>query len=96
MNIDWLDDFLALVEVGGFARAAEQRAAAAEMRASAPWKSGRITCSRFIGAPCRSAPASLHSHVTVGGSAAGLAARDIAASRRVACILRSCALVQLV
>ena len=26
MNIDWLDDFLALVEVGGFARAAEQRA----------------------------------------------------------------------
>ncbi|NIJ43005.1 DNA-binding transcriptional LysR family regulator [Parvibaculum indicum] len=26
MNIDWLDDFLVLVEVGGFARAAEQRA----------------------------------------------------------------------
>ena len=26
MNIDWLDDFLALIEVGGFARAAEQRA----------------------------------------------------------------------
>ena len=26
MNIDWLDDFLALVGVGGFARAAEQRA----------------------------------------------------------------------
>jgi len=26
MNVDWLDDFLALIEVGGFARAAEQRA----------------------------------------------------------------------
>ena len=26
MNVDWLDDFLALVEAGGFARAAEQRA----------------------------------------------------------------------
>lgn len=26
MNVDWLEDFLTLIEVGGFARAAEQRA----------------------------------------------------------------------